>query len=409
MARPHFAYWPNEYLSGFHFSATMSSAAMNICEWLFVWTLVFISLGYFPGVSNGITTFSHLNKVMAHFLLTTALWGGYTIIISFGRWRNWGTGNRRWTHGIWTQGLWLQHSRLHGCPVLPFSSDSVQVPWGPGQLCLWLESTLTKPSHFCLWARVVSMPSLVPRGALQLWLSRVSENTSQQQAPAFFLPQGYPWGTALGTFFLMGRLQVARTRMKISFYVCMCVCVCARACVHALLVSPLHQCQVGSLAWPLQAYLPQGRLEVAEVTWSPLPFVSFEKQVEVMTRSSGWTGHRGQGEAEPAPWWTNEVAQSCLTLCDPTDCSLPGSSIHGIFQARELKWVAISFSRKIFPTQGLNPGLPHCRQTLYCLSHQGSQESTVVGLRYVCKVGVGVAPATHFLFQGKLSFNGMIL
>ena len=41
----------------------------------------------------------------------------------------------------------------------------------------------------------------------------------------------------------------------------------------------------------------------------------------------------------------SEVAQSCLTLCDPMDCSLPGSSVHGIFQARELEWVAISFSR----------------------------------------------------------------
>ena len=41
----------------------------------------------------------------------------------------------------------------------------------------------------------------------------------------------------------------------------------------------------------------------------------------------------------------NEVAQSCPTLCDPMDCSLPGSSVHGIFQARILEWVAISFSR----------------------------------------------------------------
>ena len=43
--------------------------------------------------------------------------------------------------------------------------------------------------------------------------------------------------------------------------------------------------------------------------------------------------------------WTSELAQSCPTLCDPMDCSLPGSSIHGIFQARVLEWVAISFSR----------------------------------------------------------------
>ena len=40
----------------------------------------------------------------------------------------------------------------------------------------------------------------------------------------------------------------------------------------------------------------------------------------------------------------SEVAQSCLTLSDPMDCSLPGSAIHGIFQARVLEWVAIAFS-----------------------------------------------------------------
>jgi len=40
----------------------------------------------------------------------------------------------------------------------------------------------------------------------------------------------------------------------------------------------------------------------------------------------------------------SEVAQSCPTLCDPMDCSLPGSSVHGIFQARVLEWDAIAFS-----------------------------------------------------------------
>ena len=40
----------------------------------------------------------------------------------------------------------------------------------------------------------------------------------------------------------------------------------------------------------------------------------------------------------------SEVAQSYPTLCDPMDCSLPGSSVHGIFQARVLEWVAIAFS-----------------------------------------------------------------
>ena len=56
-------------------------------------------------------------------------------------------------------------------------------------------------------------------------------------------------------------------------------------------------------------------------------------------------------EAEDTKKWQqyteseSEVAQSCLTLCDPMDCSLSGSSIHGIFQARVLEWIPISFSR----------------------------------------------------------------
>ena len=43
----------------------------------------------------------------------------------------------------------------------------------------------------------------------------------------------------------------------------------------------------------------------------------------------------------------NEVAQSCLTITDPMDCSLQDSSIHGIFQAKVLEWVAIAFSRTV--------------------------------------------------------------
>ena len=141
-------------------------------------------------------------------------------------------------------------------------------------------------------------------------------------------------------------------------------------------------------------------------------------------------------------WSEMKVTQLCLTLRDPMDCNPPGSSIHGIFQARILESVAIAFSKRssrsrdrtgvswiagrfftvwattslkvkvkslshirlfatpwtvayqaspsmafsrqeywsgyhfllqaIFPMQGLNPGLPHCRQTLYRLSHQGT-------------------------------------
>ena len=62
--------------------------------------------------------------------------------------------------------------------------------------------------------------------------------------------------------------------------------------------------------------------------------------------------------------------QSCLTLCNPTDCSPPGSSGHGILQGRILEWVAISSSRGSSPPRR-NPGLLHCGQILYGLSHQG--------------------------------------
>ena len=72
-------------------------------------------------------------------------------------------------------------------------------------------------------------------------------------------------------------------------------------------------------------------------------------------------GYLGQGvylsESE------SEVAQSCLTLCNPMDCSLLGFSVHEIFQARVREWVAISFSRGSFqprdlPDPGIKPGSP---------------------------------------------------
>ena len=67
------------------------------------------------------------------------------------------------------------------------------------------------------------------------------------------------------------------------------------------------------------------------------------------------------------------VAQSCPTLCDPMDYSPLSSSVHGIFQARMLEWIAIhSLLQGIFLTQRLKPGLLHCRQILYHPSHQGS-------------------------------------
>ena len=130
---------------------------------------------------------------------------------------------------------------------------------------------------------------------------------------------------------------------------------------------------------------------------------------------------------------SESVSHSCPIICDPMDCSLPGSSIHGILQARILEWFAMSFSRRLshprdrthvsfvsctdrcvlyyqchlgsqtgvvshyllqgnFPTQGSNLGLPHCRQILYHLSHQESSMYisrswyTQIGLNYLSEV-----------------------
>ena len=87
-------------------------------------------------------------------------------------------------------------------------------------------------------------------------------------------------------------------------------------------------------------------------------------QVASVMSNSVWP-HRWQPTRLPRPWDSqgkntgvgchcllqcmnvkseSEVAQSCLTLCNPMDCSLPGSSSHGIFQARVLEWGAIAFS-----------------------------------------------------------------
>ena len=56
--------------------------------------------------------------------------------------------------------------------------------------------------------------------------------------------------------------------------------------------------------------------------------------------------------------------QSCLNLCNPKDCSPPGSSVHGILQGRTLEWVAIPFSRGSPQPRNGNPGLLHCRQIM---------------------------------------------
>ena len=62
----------------------------------------------------------------------------------------------------------------------------------------------------------------------------------------------------------------------------------------------------------------------------------------------GSEGSWAAGVSLRVPEWVSEVTQSCPTLCESVDCSLPGSCVHGIFPARILDWGAISFSRRSF-------------------------------------------------------------
>ena len=74
------------------------------------------------------------------------------------------------------------------------------------------------------------------------------------------------------------------------------------------------------------------------------------------------------------------VAQSCLTLCDPMDCSPPGSSVHGDSPCKNTRVGCHVFLQGIFPTQGLKPGLLLCRHILYHLSYQRSPQWNTEGL-----------------------------
>ena len=68
------------------------------------------------------------------------------------------------------------------------------------------------------------------------------------------------------------------------------------------------------------------------------------------------------------------VAQSYPTLCDPTDCSPPGSSVHGESQARKLEWVAMSSSRRSSQPRDRSQVFYTAGRFFYHLSHQGSPD-----------------------------------
>ena len=121
---------------------------------------------------------------------------------------------------------------------------------------------------------------------------------------------------------------------------------------------------------------------------SESPVCATDNKPSCVLHLLGWfIGSRGFSSLERRPeFWVLQ----CLTLCDPVDYSPPGSSVHGILQARILGWVAISFSisgvgfhfllQGIFPTGGLNPSLLcllHWQADSLSLYHLGSPSATV--------------------------------
>ena len=78
------------------------------------------------------------------------------------------------------------------------------------------------------------------------------------------------------------------------------------------------------------------------------------------------------------------VTQSCLTLSNPMKHSPPGSSVHGDFPGKNTGVGCHALLQGIFPTQGSNPFLQHCRKILYQLSHQESPQYIRDELSYKC-------------------------
>ena len=75
------------------------------------------------------------------------------------------------------------------------------------------------------------------------------------------------------------------------------------------------------------------------------------------------------------------VAQSCPTLWDPMGCSPPGSSVRGDSPSKNTAVGCHALLQRIFPTQGLNPGLLHCRQILYHLSYTEVSQHIALNLK----------------------------
>ena len=92
-----------------------------------------------------------------------------------------------------------------------------------------------------------------------------------------------------------------------------------------------------------------------------------------------------------------DLLQSCLTLCDPTDGSPPGSSVPGILQARILEWVAISFSKACMCAKSLQLYLTLCDPT--DSSPPGSPVHRILKARILEWAAISFTPKSHYLLR----------
>ena len=99
-----------------------------------------------------------------------------------------------------------------------------------------------------------------------------------------------------------------------------------------------------------------------------------DREACCMAGYSPW-GHKESDMTEQLNWTERKWkwSRSVMIDCDPMDCSLPGSSVHGIFKARVLEWVAISFSRGSSQPRDQTWVSQVVGRRFYCLSHQGTE------------------------------------
>ena len=102
------------------------------------------------------------------------------------------------------------------------------------------------------------------------------------------------------------------------------------------------------------------------------------------------------------------ITQSCWTLCDPMDCSSPGSSVHGISQAGILEWVSISFSRGSSRPRDRTQ-VSCIAGRLYRLSHQGSPRMIFITIIFSIIITVIIISASLHVGKGSLTSWGSLL